>query len=118
MFINDYKTKKDYGQQIITVPPELDKILNQYILNHKLKLGDYLFHLGRDKKKLIKQSNFSKKIGDVFKKVYGKRKTSRLIRNSKTSNIQVHLYEEREILAKDMGHSVNQQLKYSKHKSK
>ena len=85
---------------------------------HKLKDGDYLFHLGRDKRELIKQSNFSKKIGDVFKKVYGQRITSRLIRNSKTSNIQDYSYEEREDFARDMGHSVNQQLKYSKHKSK
>jgi len=40
-----------------------------------------------------------------------------MIRNSKTSDINNYSYEEREKLANDMGHSINQQLKYSKHKS-
>jgi hypothetical protein len=35
-----------------------------------LKPNDYLFGLDRDRKEYISQPNFSKKISDVFKKVY------------------------------------------------
>jgi len=114
---NNYKTKKNYGKQIIEIPDILDNIIIDFIKYNKLNNGDFLFHLLKNNKQPLNQSNFSKKISNVFKEVYEKKITLQMIRNLKTSNINNYSYEEREKLATDMGHSINQQLKYSKHKS-
>jgi hypothetical protein len=51
--------------------PEFNKIIDAYIkILRKLKAGNYLFSLETDKTRPIAQSNFSKKIEQVFYKVY------------------------------------------------
>lgn len=67
---NDYKTSRKYGKQIFNIPDELDNIINKYINIKGLKPNDYLFGLDRDKREYISQPNFSKKISDVFQKIY------------------------------------------------
>ena len=42
-----------------------------YILTKHLDIGEYLFHLLRDKRELIAQPNFNSKISNVFKKYMG-----------------------------------------------
>jgi hypothetical protein len=54
-----------------------------YFLTKHLKIGDYLFHLLRDKRELIAQPNFSTKISNVFRKVYGVEISYRFLRYSK-----------------------------------
>jgi len=69
---NDYKTYKAYGQQVIPVENKtLNILIDHYINEKRLKNGDYLFSLLRNKREVIKGSVFSKKISDVFYKVYG-----------------------------------------------
>jgi hypothetical protein len=67
---NDYKTSRKYGKQIFNIPDELDNIINKYINIKGLKPNDYLSGLDRDKREYISQPNFSKKISDVFQKIY------------------------------------------------
>jgi hypothetical protein len=79
---NDYKTDKTYGKQVFEVPEDLDKVFNQYITAKKLKIGDFLFSLLRNKKEPIAESNFSAKVKGVFEKVYGIPITIRFVRMS------------------------------------
>ena len=79
---NAYKTDKTYGKQVFEVPEDLDKVFNQYITAKKLKIGDFLFSLLRNKKEPIAESNFSAKVKGVFEKVYGVPITIRFVRMS------------------------------------
>lgn len=109
---NNYKTDKTYGQVTISVPDDLDKVLNTYINLHELRQGDYVFHLKHDKRQIIKQGNFSTKITSVFKKVYGTAISLRFIRKSAVSNIENMNVKDRKQLALQMGHDTKQQLQY------
>ena len=115
---NEYKTAKSLEQQVIPIPDDLKEILLSYIKSKRLNIGDYLFHLGRDKRESISQPNFSKKISQVFEKVHGVAISNRYLRYSAstTANNQNLSKKDREQLAYDMGHSLNQNLSYSKHK--
>lgn len=79
---NDYKTNNSYGKQDFKIPDDLDKVINQYIIAKKLKNGDFLFSLMRDKKEPIAESNFSAKVKGVFQKVYGIPISIRFVRMS------------------------------------
>ena len=79
---NDYKTYNTYGKQVFNVPEDLERVFNQYITAKKLKNGDFLFSLLRDKKEPIAESNFSAKVKDVFNKVYGIPISMRFVRMS------------------------------------
>jgi hypothetical protein len=115
---NEYKTAKSLEQQVVLIPDDLKEILLSYIKSKKLSIGDYLFHLDRSKKEIISQPNFSKKISKVFEKVYGTEISNRYLRYSAstTASNQNLSKKERQQLAHDMGHSLNQNLSYSKHK--
>lgn len=113
---NEYKTAKHLGQQVINVPDDLKQILQQYIATNDLNLGDYLFSLKRDKRKLISSPNFSSKISSVFKKVHGVEISNRFLRYSKATNTANLSKKEHKQLAHDMGHSILESLSYRKHK--
>jgi len=84
---NDYKTYKIYGQQVIPIEDkELIIIIDHYINEKKLKNNDYLFSLSRDKRQVISEPVFSKKISDVFMKVYGIPISVRFLRMSWTTH--------------------------------
>jgi hypothetical protein len=52
IIFNYYKTYKTYGQQDFNIDDKyLDDIINEYITSNRLRAGDYLFHLQRDKEK-------------------------------------------------------------------
>lgn len=70
VIFNDYKTSTTYGQQVFNIPNELSSIISKYININKLSDGDYLFYLSRDKREIISEPNFSKKVSNVFYKVY------------------------------------------------
>ena len=113
---NEYKTKKKYKQQTFNIPKDLDKIFNEYISENQLKINDYLFPLGRDKREIIRQSNFSSKVSNVFKKIYNRAITIRHLRMSWASNLHKQNPSVRQIneLATTMAHSPEENLKYKK----
>jgi len=113
---NEYKTAKTFKQQIINVPDDLKQILEMYIVTKHLNIGDYLFHLLRDKRELISQPNFSTKISNVFRKIYGVEISNRFLRYSKATDTATLSKKEHKQLATDMGHSISQSLSYRKHK--
>lgn len=79
---NQYKTYQKYGQQIYEVPNGLNEIIMAYIAEKKLKEMDYLFYSHKNPRDKISQSNFSSKISNTFKKVYGIPISIRYIRKS------------------------------------
>ena len=83
-----------------------------------MNVGDYLFSLQRDKREIISQPNFSSKISKVFAKIYGVEISNRFLRYSaaNTASNQNLSKKDRQELATQMGHSLNQNLSYSKHK--
>jgi hypothetical protein len=114
---NEYKTAKNLGQQPVIVPDDLKKILHEYIAINNLNIGDYLFSLKRDKRELISQPNFSSKISNVFNKIHGLKISNRFLRYSKATDTAHLSKKEHKQLASDMGHSLNQNLSYRKHKT-
>ena len=79
---NQYKTRKKYGQKIYKVPQEITNILHKYISQYKLKENSFLFYANNTPKEPVSQSNFSVKVGNTFKKVYGIPISIRYIRKS------------------------------------
>jgi len=114
---NDYKTYKIYRKQIIKIDEDLKKIINKYISINELKEGDYLFSLNRNKKEIYDEGGFSKKISNIFNKVYGKPISIRFLRMSWSiyinNNKQLN-FNEKEALIKNMGHSFVESQKYFK----
>ncbi len=113
---NEYKTKKKYKQQIFDIPKDLNMIMNEYISEYQLNINDYLFPLGRDKREVIRQPNFSSKVSNVFKKIYNRAITIRHLRMSWASNLHKKNPSLKQIneLANTMAHSPEENLKYKK----
>jgi hypothetical protein len=117
IIFNNYKTYKTYGEQEFNIyDKELNNIIDEYIYSKGLKNNDYLFHLARDKREAIAEPNFSKKISDVFNKVYNVPISIRYIRMSHTTNLlnKNPSIKQMEILADYMAHSPDEQQKYKK----
>ena len=114
---NDYKTYKIYGQQVIPVEDkDLNIIIDHHINEKRLRKGDYLFSLLRDKREVIKQSVFSKKISDVFYKVYGVPISVRYLRMSWATHFYMSNPSAKQIkeFTYKMAHSPDESIKYKK----
>ena len=114
---NDYKTDTTYGQQKIKVENKyLNLAIEQYINDKKLKNGDYLFSLLRDKREVISEPTFSKKVSNIFYKVYGTPICERFIRMSWATHFHKTNHTAREIkdFAYKMAHSVEESMRYKK----
>ena len=117
VIFNNYKTDIKYGQQSFKLTDtELNKIIDSYIKLRKLKEGDYLFSLETDKQRPISQPNFSKKIEEVFYKVYKEPISDRYLRMSWISGLMKTNPTKKEMkeLARLMAHSTEEQSKYNK----
>jgi hypothetical protein len=117
VIFNNYKTDIKYKQQTFKLTdPELNKLIDTYIKIKKLRAGNYLFSLETDKSRPIAQSNFSKKIEQVFYKVYKEPISVRFLRMSWISALMKTNPTNKEMkeLAKEMAHSKEEQSKYNK----
>jgi integrase len=121
---NNYKTYKEYGQQVFEVPKELAEVIETYINVYKLQDGHYIFYKERRGanergKEEVAQANYSNKVIAVFKKVYNIKGISvRFLRQSWATSLTEKSYAEREKVATAMGHSLLQNLKYAKQQNK
>lgn len=116
---NDYKTNRTFGQQVFNVDNDyLSEVIDIAIQEKKLKSGDYLFSLARDKREAINQSAFSAKVSNTFKKVYGVPISIRFLRMSHSThfhktNPSVAAMREHAAM---MAHSLEESLRYKKKK--
>ena len=112
---NNYNTFSTFGQQIININLDLSMILEEYIINNKIKNGEFLFGLPRDRRE--SNTNFSKNITTLFSKIFGQSAIScRWIRISFAtylSTLQLSL-SQREQYSFKMAHSVQTNLGYVK----
>lgn len=117
VIFNNYKTDIKYGQQVFKIKdPELNRLIDTYIKMKKLREGDYLFSLETDNERPIAQSNFSKKVEEVFYKVYKEPISVRFLRMSWISALMKTNPTNKEMkeLAKEMAHSTDEQSRYNK----
>lgn len=114
---NDYKTDTTYGQQKIAVENHfLNLAIDEYINDKKLREGDYLFSLIRDKREIMSEPVFSQKISNIFYKVYGVPVSVRFIRMSWATyfySTERRANEIREFAYK-MAHSIEENIRYKK----
>jgi len=105
---NDYKTSKAYGRVIVDIPPELSKIIKEYMMINKIKTGDKLLPLQR--------TNFIRLIKKIFNKIYDADISLRWLRISFATYIN-GLNTSNNVktkLALEMGHSSAQSSRYKK----
>jgi len=106
---NNYKTSYTYGSQNLDIPPQLGKIIYNYIKINKLKSGDKFIDFTYNK--------FIKLTKSVFKKIYDiDNITNRWLRISFATHISsLNISNnEKNRLAMQMGHNFLQQTKYRK----
>lgn len=106
---NNYKTSNTYGSQNLDIPPQLGKIIYNYIKINKLKSGDKFIDFTYNK--------FIKLTKSVFKKIYDiDNITNRWLRISFATHISsLNISNnEKNRLAMQMGHNFLQQTKYRK----
>ncbi len=111
------KTDIKYGQQSYKwTDTELNRLFDSYIKIKRLKEGHYLFSLETDKTRPISQPNFSKKIEDVFYKVYKEPICDKYLQMSWISGLMKTNPTKKEMkeLARLMAHSTDEQSKYNK----
>ncbi len=114
---NNYKTDIKYGQRVFKLTdPELKKIIDNYISMKKLKEGNYLLSLKTNKNEPISQPNFSKKVEQVFYKVYKEPISVRFLSMSWIGALMKTNPKNKEMkaLAYQMAHSKEEQSKYNK----
>ncbi len=92
--------------------PELNKIIDTYIKVKKLRAENYLFTLETDKARPIAQSNFSKKIENVFYKEYKEPISVRFLRMNWISALMKTNPTNKQ--TKELAHSKEEQSKYKK----
>ena len=106
--INHYKTKDTYGQLIIPVSPQINKMLNIWL---HYNTTPYL--LLNSKKDFLSKNGLTKLINKVFEPT-GKLIGASMIRHIFISDVFPADKEKRERLAMLMGHSVSTQQDYAK----
>ena len=118
---NNYKTSKTYKQQEINVEDDvLNSIINKYIYSNELKYNDYLLSLNRNKEEIISQPNFSSKVSNVFKAIYGISISIRFLRMSWSSNFMEKNPSVKEVedMAYKLAHSEQEFRLYDKKKNR
>lgn len=112
--MNKFKTAKFYGPNEIEISPSLKKIIDDWFRLYNPAKKWLL--LDEDEKSPMSQQNLGKKIRAIIKHHTGKSAGLNMLRHSFIStmiNGMTNL-KNRKNIAKQMGHSVNQQLQYMK----
>ena len=109
--INEYKSSKTYGKQIIKIPPELNSIINLYLKFHKDN-DSFLLNSRGDP---LSANGLSKLITSSFSKYSMKKVTLNLLRHVYISeNVKLTKDTDESKLAKSMMHSAVTQQNYIK----
>lgn len=104
---NRYKTVRNYGTSRVSIPPKLKKIMNDW---SKLNDNEYVFLDSRMKP--LNQTKLNTILNNFFQKRIGTSMLRHIYLSHTLKNVPVEVFQD----AKDMSHSVEQALKYVKHK--
>ena len=109
----DFKTMKDVPD-IEPIPENIKGIIKDYLDTTKIPIGKYV--LGqKDKRLVIDQPNFSKKIKTIFKKLYGAEISNNWVRQSFAAQFgedNLEVVKRLEADAKRAGHSIGEHIRY------
>ena len=108
-YINDYKTKKTFGNKIIDIPKDLEREIKKY-----LKQNPTGYFLADTNQNPITANGITKLLTKIFQKEYNKNVSSSMIRHiimsEKYGNTLVQMKDDSNV----MGHSVAQGHNYTK----
>ena len=107
--LNEYKTKKKYGEKKINIPPNLAKLLRKWL---KVNKSGFLFV--DTKGNPLSSNKITKYLTGVFKEYTGKNVSSTLLRHIYLSEKYGDTLKEMKKDADVMGHSTNMQQDYVK----
>jgi len=106
---NRYKTQSKYGEQKIEIPKELRKCIDEYLETHPLKdESNYPFLVTREGNAFKGSSSITMMLNRIFKKKI----SASMLRHIYISHKFGDELKERERVASNMGHSLNQQKDY------
>ena len=119
LYLNDYKTKKDYGTKVIDLGTDVSRDLEKYIEVFERMSEHHWFMPDRhDNDKCISRTTYTKWFNDIFSDM-GKKVSSTQIRRAVVSDlydVDENESKKKEELAGKMGHSVAiASLVYAKH---
>lgn len=122
LYLNNYKTKKDYGSKLIDLGGDVARELVKYMEVFERMSPNHWFMPDRhDDDKCISRTSYTKWFNDIFSDI-GKKVSSTQIRRSVVSSVykvDENETKKREALASKMGHSVNiASLVYAKNEPK
>lgn len=91
LIFNVYKTSGKYGQYISKIPKDLETILKEYVKEHNLEDGDFLFYSNpsgtlKTKNRSYASHAFSKVVSDAFLKI-GKKIDINAIRHAYATHV-------------------------------
>lgn len=106
-FFNKYKTQKFYGKQEVALPPKLKSLIVKWMTKHN---NDYLLF---DKNG---QPLTNVKITNRLNRIFDKKISSSMLRHIYLSNLYKNMppLKQMEETANDMGHSVDEAMRYVK----
>lgn len=107
--LNEYKTKKKYGEKKVFIPPNLASLIRKWL---KINQSGYLFV--DSKLNPLSSNKITKYLTNVFKEYTGKNISSTLLRHIYLSEKYGETIKEMKKDADIMGHSVNMQKDYVK----
>lgn len=111
---NKYKTAKAYGQQVVDIPPELQKTLSMYLKFHPLaksKQKEYKLLVKHDGSNLSSVNSITR----CLNKIFGKKIGSSMLRHSYLSSKYGDTAKQMEEDSEAMGHSTDVQKEYIKY---
>lgn len=118
MFIslNEYKTDKTFGENVLKIKPDLKKLFNNWFKYYNKDKEHVFMQMNGDP---FNTNNLSKALARITKKYMGKSISTRMIRKIFVSDEFNETKQKQEKKAKQMGHSVQtQNLIYNKKKPK
>jgi len=107
MSLNDYKTNKTFGENVLKITPDIKKLLTQWLKYYNT--NEYVF-MNMDGDALTK-NNLSKVLVRITTKHMGKAISTRMIRKIYLSSKYADKNEEQAKDSKMMGHSIGTQNK-------
>jgi len=119
LYLNEYKTKKDYGVKVIDFGSDVSRDLNKYMEVFERMSPNHWFMMDRhDSNKCISRTTYTKWFNDIFSEL-GKKVSSTQIRRAVVSDlydVDENESKKKQELANKMGHSVAiASLVYAKH---
>tara|TARA_R100001086_G_scaffold221435_1_gene138633 strand:- start:2176 stop:3300 length:1125 start_codon:yes stop_codon:yes gene_type:complete len=114
--LNDYKTDKTFGENVLKIKPDLKKLFNNWFKYYNKDKEHVFMQMNGDP---FNTNNLSKALARITKKYMGKSISTRMIRKIFASHEFAETKEKQEKKAKQMGHSTQtQNLIYVKKKPK